>query len=66
MSENNTDPRQPIWDILELLRRDYERAAEPYLKMLADYESHLPPKPIFLDRGAALNIDAYLAREAKP
>lgn len=48
MSDDTTDPRQPIYDVLDALRRDYERAAAPWLKMLADYESHQPPRPILV------------------
>jgi len=48
VNDDTTDPRQPIYDVLDALRRDYERAAAPWLKMLADYESHQPPRPILV------------------
>jgi hypothetical protein len=42
------DPCAPIHEILARLRRDYEKACEPWLKMLADYAAARPPAPFIV------------------
>jgi hypothetical protein len=64
---DDTDPRQPIFDILDALRRDYERAAEPWIRLLADYEAHQPPRPLVFLAGSTIDHTALLkALEGKP
>jgi hypothetical protein len=63
--DSDDDPRKPIFDVLSCLRRDYERAAAPWLKMLADYEAAKPPRHLLVPQDYLLNavIDAHCVRK---
>lgn len=39
-------------EMLQILSRDYQKAAEPYLRRLSDLHSLRSPAPVFVDKSA--------------
>lgn len=62
------DPCKPIYEILDCLRRDYEKACKPWLDRLAQYHATQPPRPIVMsiDEARACALLARLDSKEQP
>jgi hypothetical protein len=64
VSDKRDELRAPILEVIAIIRRDYEKALEPYIKRLCEIDAiYMPAMRISVDDAARMQIEVVELRD---